>query len=179
MDKINMKELIAASLLTLLKNKDYNSITTGKIAETAHIGRRTFYRYFQTKDDVMKYTAEMLMDRFAETLLKNNAEGLRKISKSYFEFWENNIDTLLLLKKAHLLYFIEDNLPALVQQVAIKVNHDPNGTWKTFSPAEKEKYQYMFLFRLAGFWKLTIVWCEENPRKSPEQMSRLIQEIIQ
>lgn len=35
----------------------------------------------------------------------------------------NHMDVLLLLKEAHLLYFIEDNLPTLIEQVAIKTKH--------------------------------------------------------
>lgn len=172
------KDLITDSLLELLHQKDYHDITIGQIAANAHIGRRTFYRYFRTKDDIVTCISSQLMDRFAETILKNHATDLKEISKSYFEFWENHIDVLLLLKEAHLLYFIEDNLPALIEQVAVKIEHASKEELATLSPEQMELYQYMFYFRLAGFWKLTIVWCSENPRKTPQAMSELMQKIV-
>ncbi len=174
----NAKVFISNALLTLLEKCPYSQITIGEIAEAAHIGRRTFYRYFKTKDDVLEYISSELMDRFADTVLKNHATNLKDISKSYFEFWENHIDILLLLKKAHLLYFIEDNLPALIQQVAVKTKHASREDLARLSAEEIELYSYMFHFRIAGFWKMTTLWCSETPRKTPEEMSELMLKIV-
>ena len=171
-------QCISNALSGLLEQKAYHDITISQIAQKAYIGRRTFYRYFQTKDEVMRYTISLLMDDFADTLRKNHAEDLKGISQSYFAFWENHIDMLLLLQKQHLLYFIEDDMPALIRDVAVKINHIPPETEWNPPPAEMEKYLYMFHFRLAGFWKLTLIWCAEVPRKTPEQMSALLEEIL-
>ena len=127
------RQYIVKALFELLEHKNYHDITISRLAQKANISRRTFYRCFRTKDDVMKYTSALLMDEFADTLLKNHAADLKGIAQSYFEFWENYIDILLLLKKQHLL---------------------------------------------AGFWRLTLIWCEENPRKPPEQMGILMEEIV-
>lgn len=172
------KDWIADSLLELLNHKSYHDITIGQVAANAHIGRRTFYRYFKTKDDIVTYISSKLMDRFADTILKNHATDLKGVAKSYFEFWENHIDVLLLLKKAHLLYFIEDNLPALIEQVAVQTKHASGADLAALSSEQLELYQYMFYFRLAGFWKLTTVWCSETPWKTPEVMSELMQKIV-
>lgn len=173
-----VKQLISKALLELLDCHDYHDITIGRIAEKAHIGRRTFYRYFKTKDEVMEFISYDLMDCFAETVLKNHATDLRSITKSYFEFWEEHINILLLLKKSHLLYFIEDNLPNLIQQVALKTKHATKETLAALPADQLELFLYMFHFRLAGFWKLTILWCTETPRKTPEEMSVLMEKII-
>lgn len=90
----------------------------------------------------------------------------------------NHIDVLLLLKEAHLLYFIEDNLPTLIERVAIKIKHGSKEDLLALTPEQFEIYQYMFYFRIAGFWKLTIIWCSETPRKTPEAMSELMQKIV-
>lgn len=69
----------------------------------------------------------------------------------------NHIDVLLLLKEAHLLYFIEDNLPTLIEQIAIKTNHISKEYLTSFSPEQIELYAYVLYFRLAGFWELTTI----------------------
>lgn len=178
LEKNEVKQLVSHALLELLEHHAYQDITIGKIAEKSHIGRRTFYRYFTSKDEVMEYISQDLMEQFADTILKNQATDLRSITKSYFEFWEEHINTLFLLKQTHLLYFIEDNLPALIQQVAVKTKHATKETMAALPADQVELYLYMFHFRLAGFWKLTTLWCSETPRKTPEEMSLLMEKIF-
>ena len=177
-EKNQTKLWIINSLLTLLETKDYANITINMIVDHAGLGRRTFYRHFKTKDDTMKYITEVLMDQFAEKLLENHSSGMEEVAVAYFQFWENYIDVLLLLKKAHVLYFIEYNLTELIINVAKKVKHIPSGI-----PVEKlanlyAKHNFEFSIKLAGFWKATIIWCEEHPRKSPEEMSKIITSLL-
>lgn len=61
---------IINALLEQLERKDYSSITINMIVEQAKLGRRTFYRYFKTKDEVIEYITELLMDQFAKTIQK-------------------------------------------------------------------------------------------------------------
>lgn len=90
---------IVNSLLDLLKRKEYASITINMIADNAQLGRRTFYRHFDTKDEAMKYITELLMDAFAANVKTRNAQSYEEIIEAYFDFWEQYIDILLLLKK--------------------------------------------------------------------------------
>lgn len=76
------RQYIVKALFELLEHKNYHDITIGRLAQKANISRRTFYRCFQTKDDVMKYTSALLMDEFADTLLKKpcgRSEGDRAV----------------------------------------------------------------------------------------------------
>lgn len=173
------KKWIMEALLTLLEKKEYQDITIAKIADKAGLGRRTFYRYFQTKDQVMREIAQNLMNEFADTILKNHASNLETVTEAYFEFWEHKIDVLLLLKKAQLLHFIEDNLFALIADVALKVKHIPvdQMTDETITKGF-EKYKYDFVFKIAGYWHITLLWCEETPRKTPAQMSKIVSDIL-
>lgn len=172
------RHLIINSLLELLEKRDYSTITINMIVDHAGLGRRTFYRYFKTKDDAMKQITTLLMDEFADTLIKNHASGMEEIAIAYFQSWEQYIDVLLLLKKAHVLYFIEDNLPELITNVAKKVKHIPEGIPLEQLTRLYSKYNYEFSIKLAGFWKATIIWCEETPRKSPEEMAKIITSLL-
>lgn len=173
MNSVSTKECIRAAALELLKTSEYHDLQMKQIAETAHIGRRTIYRYFKSKHDVMTYIVERLMNDFAEKLLQDKSQTLEEIGITYFKFWEEHIDTLLLLKKAHLLYFVEDALPQLILQVAMKTKYQ-NKTLEEVKQSSSEDVRYEFGFKLAGFWKLTQIWSEEVPRKTPEEMSKII-----
>ncbi len=188
------KQWLIDAFLELLEQYSYNDITIERITTKAGLGRRTFYRHFQTKDELVEYITTLLMHEYSQTLLENNAQGLEMVAKCYFEFWENYIDLLLLLKKAKLLHFFSDNLEQLIMDVAIEVKHIPAPTDAAAAQSNAtvaspgvndmalddatialyQKYRYEFVFKLAGFWQVTLVWCEENPRKSPEEMGRII-----
>ena len=172
------KKLIIEALYELLDKKDYHDITISRIVDKAALGRRTFYRYFKSKDEVIEYSTNLLMKEFADIIVLNHAETQDSIIESYFKFWENHIDILLLLNKAHLLYFIEDNLLPLIYEVALKTGHINDKTNKAKAKEEYEKYKYSFSIKLGGIWKSTIIWALEDPRKSPKQMSRIINDII-
>ena len=171
---------IIEALLELLKHKDYHDITVSQIVDKAKLGRRTFYRYFKTKDEVIGYLVNLLLKDFANTILKNHAVTQESILKSYFEFWEPHIELLSLLNKAHLLYFIEENLPVLIYQVALDVGHMPETVAKDTNRLLMyyEQYKYEFTIKLLGIWKATILWCSENPRRTPTEMSKLINNIL-
>lgn len=48
-----MKAAIEAAFQALLRERSYESLTVSDITERANIGRSTFYRYFETKTDVL------------------------------------------------------------------------------------------------------------------------------
>lgn len=167
-----VKQWILNATLELLKNKNYYDITINEITNRAKIGRRTFYRYFKSKEEVVEVISINLIDNFAEKLLEENAESFNEIMQCYFEFWEQNIDIFLLLKSSRLLYYIEENIVELVTRIALHVGHIPNDTENATQILQE--YKYEFAYKLAGFWKLTLVWSEENPRKSPTEISQII-----
>lgn len=169
---------IVNSLLELLNKRSYASITINMIVERAALGRRTFYRYFKTKDDAMEYIANLLMQQFANTIMDLHASGMEAVTVSYFRFWEQYIDILLLLKKARVLYFIEDHFETHIISVAKQVKHVPDHMSTETLNELYQKYKYEFSIKLAGFWKATTIWCEETPRKKPEEMAKLITELF-
>ncbi len=68
------KERIIEALYELLDKKDYHDITITRIVDKAELGRRTFYRYFKSKDEVIEYSTNLLMKEFADTIVLNHAE---------------------------------------------------------------------------------------------------------
>jgi AcrR family transcriptional regulator len=48
-----MKQAIESAFQALLREKSYESLTVGDITERANVGRSTFYRYYETKTDLL------------------------------------------------------------------------------------------------------------------------------
>ena len=72
MKKVNRKESIIVdsiteALLQLMSKKDFNNISICEITEKAGIGRVSFYRNFDNKEDVLKRHAETITNNFFDT----------------------------------------------------------------------------------------------------------------
>ena len=52
---INIKELVARTMLELVKIQALESITIKDILEASQISRQTFYNHFQDKDDLIHH----------------------------------------------------------------------------------------------------------------------------
>ncbi|MBQ9491032.1 MAG: TetR/AcrR family transcriptional regulator [Lachnospiraceae bacterium] len=53
------------ALLQLMKEKAFDQISISELSENAQYDRRTFYRYFQSKSDILYlYCASLLHDSF-------------------------------------------------------------------------------------------------------------------
>lgn len=175
-----MDVLIQKTILELLKHKEYKDIQMKEIAEKANIGRRTLYRYFAYKDEIMNRIVSGLMDDFADIVNMVNRMDLEGIAYAYFLFWEKHIEEMKLLKKAHLMYLLEDNLPDLVMIVSLKTKYKnlTREEWEQVMEQWSAEDKYNFSYMLAGYFKVAQLWMEEKNRKSPEEMARIMRRIV-
>lgn len=175
-----MDVLIQKTILELLKHKEYKDIQMKEIAEKANIGRRTLYRYFAYKDEIMNKFVSGLMNDMADIINQVNRMDLEGIAYAYFLFWEKHIEEMKLLKKAHLMYLLEDNLPDLVMEISLKTKYKilSREEWKKVMDQWSEEDRYHLCYMLAGYFKVAQLWMEEKNRKSPEEMAEIMRRIV-
>lgn len=58
------REYITEALLQLMNKKNYENITITDIAERAGVTRITFYRNFNTKDDIVKQYVQNIFNEY-------------------------------------------------------------------------------------------------------------------
>lgn len=178
-ESMSTKELIRGTLQKLLEEKEYTEISMKEIAQRANVGRRTLYRYFGTKDDIVKFMADSVMNEFAEALLAQDARSLKEVTNVYFSFWEKNAEVFHCLDQSHLLYYIEDHLSDYITQVAFKtkfkdIDKEPD---ELLAEMPKERI-YDFYFKIAGYWELTKRWMREENRSTSGEISSLVVKIL-
>lgn len=177
-DKKAVRQWIADALLRLLEKYDYDSITIQNIVDEAKIGRRTFYRYFSSKDALLTDTIQMYMSRLGDYFKENLSGRAEDVSFYYFSYWEQNIDFLRIMQKAGLTYRISEHFEEAVHAIAQQLGHIPSHADRQSVMEYYEKYKFAFGFRLAGYWRVTELWAQENPRRSAEEMSMMINAIL-
>jgi AcrR family transcriptional regulator len=63
-----MREEVAATALSLFLERGFDAVTTGQIAAAAGISPRSFFRYFETKEDVVLSRMRDAVDSVREAL---------------------------------------------------------------------------------------------------------------
>lgn len=97
------KEYITEAILQLLNKKKYENITITDIAEKAGVTRITFYRNFESKDDIIKQYIQNIFSQY-------NWNDKLDITYQVFDFFTKNKKTIDLLYKSNLQFFLIDNI---------------------------------------------------------------------
>lgn len=61
-----LKECLSDSLIKLMKTKSIDQITVSEIADTANVGRTTYFRNFRTKNALISFKLVKLWERWAD-----------------------------------------------------------------------------------------------------------------
>lgn len=174
------RNCIREGMITLLKEKDYNKIQMKEIAERAHVGRRTLYRYFESKEQILEYVAVSQMGYLTDEILLREPLTLSNVLNAFFVFIEKHRTEFEILKKARLLSYMEDHLFELVTGVAAKTKY------RDMAPGELDMHlntlgsedYYSLHYTIAGAWRVAMLWMDKTPRHTPEEMADLTMRII-
>ena len=97
---LRSKQQITDALLKLMENHPYNDITVKQIILETDLVRKTFYRNFSSKDDVLDAYINMKVLEYCDALL-DQPDPLVVI----FDFCEKNRKMLDLLNKNNIDYY--------------------------------------------------------------------------
>ncbi len=162
------------ALLQLMEEKPFDRISVSELSDRAQYDRRTFYRYFHSKNDILYLHCASLLREMAKDMGK---EPLTPQSGflAYFEFWNRHRDFLSLLDRQKLLYFLGENQDQLLyRNVGIILQNDLPKQLTQVS--EFSRYAYYFI--LGGLWQALILWIRTEMKLSPEQLTRHILDIF-
>ena len=95
-------KMIEDGLMKLLEEKDFAKITVSEIVKKADVGRRTFYRLYEGKEDVLHRFFDRLCREYCDTCPPLERYDLARIAEEYFGFWYGYRKVLLLMMGAGL-----------------------------------------------------------------------------
>lgn len=158
------------ALLSLLQEKNFADISIRELAARAGYDRKTYYRHFSRKEDVLASYVATIFSEMAELILAAGPMSVRSGFTAYFTFWERHIDFLRLLAKNDLLHFLadidEDVLYTFVGQAV-----QPDLPESLNESSDLSRYSYFFT--TGGLRNVLIEWATEpdETRTSPEQVT--------
>lgn len=165
----SVDDLIKKALIRLLNNKSYMDITVSDLVKEAGVARASFYRNFNSTNDVLDRIIEDMANNFIETLvpiLSNNDIDLWR------EFLFNFIYNFRSCQKSLVI-----NNPSNVYIILFKLNN-------LFSLMQKEqnfsdiKDKYRINARFGLIHMVLKGWIDSGMQESPEQLVNYLMDLI-
>ena len=118
-----VKESITIALLNLMRKKAFSEIRITEIVNQAGVGRTSFYRNFESKEDVLKkYINELYSDYFLTHKVPGKMSTTvekRDYMISRFRFVKQNSEFFVLLNKNNLLYEVFESIEkSMLEKIA-------------------------------------------------------------
>ena len=99
-----VRNQITKATLTLLDTKPIHKISIYEICATAEVGRVSFYRNFESKEDVVQKHIFSLIRNWKERNNEQSKDSNAEMYGSLFSHLKENADFYLLLKRQNLMH---------------------------------------------------------------------------
>ena len=156
------KDKIVQSLIGLMKTHEFEEITVKNISELAEVNRSTYYRNFKSKEDIIKYKLESMMDEYLEEFESKHDKTKEAYIRTILETFLKHEEFLKIIHKQNQSYILQKVL----------VNYFNNILREA---SKKEMYQVYY--HIGGIYNFIICWIENDMKDQPESLAKIGAEI--
>ena len=156
---------ISKAFFELLETYEYDQINIRLLASTAGVTRKTFYRNFSSKDDILDY---IIYDRIYYTWEYQKATTFEETVMSFFTYWLDKKNDLKLFEKRHIFYLLSDKLEKYFKMNPIIASYISNQSdIMTFGA-------YFWNGLLAALMEVLQIWASRDFKESPRQLTDIV-----
>lgn len=151
------KDYITQSLLYLMKKEKFENITITDISKKAGVNRITFYRNFNSKEEVLKCYLDSITDNFIKTSkILYTPDNFQSYIINLFIHLERYKDIGILLYKSNMVHFLKDEFDRIFLAKAKNSN---------------EIYHYAFVS--GGLYNLYYYWIKNDFKETPYELANI------
>ena len=150
------------ALIELLKEKPISKISIEELTKKADVGRATFFRHFDSKEDLLSYR---LVEIYKEYMGDSFDASYSDIEHSikFFNFYRDTLDLHLLL--------LNNNLDSVIFE----------GFRKVLIPLEEQSDTdsiYTTFFTAYGLFGVILKWIKNGCKENSEEMAKLCRDLL-
>ena len=147
----------------------YDEISISELCDRLQIPRKSFYRYFSSKDGALYGLIDHTMmeyERFAVARQKVTGRTLSNELESFFQFWVEHKDLLDALQKSGLSgVLIERSISHALGETVMP---------KRFLPRDSRDMQrQVTMFGVCGLMSMVLTWHHDGYKETPTQLARV------
>lgn len=99
----NSRKWILEALIILMKEKSFDKISVTDITQKAGVARLTFYRNYETKEDVLLDYFKKRLEQYLLEMQSSERLNLEKMLEACFMYWSDDKLLLQLMVKQELM----------------------------------------------------------------------------
>ena len=154
-----VKRQITAALLNLLKEKKLADISVSELTEMAGVGRVSFYRNYQTKEDILREESDRLIQEWGKLYEANPESAPETLFPSLFDFYREHRDFYTTLYEAGMSTIMMDTIISTIQ----------------ITPELQNLEAYMKSFWAYGIYGWMLEWIKRGMQESGSELIGLFQ----
>ena len=154
-----VKRQITAALLNLLKEKKLADISVSELTEMAGVGRVSFYRNYQTKEDILREESDRLIQEWGRLYEANPESAPETLFPSLFDFYREHRDFYTTLYEAGMSTIMMDTIISTIQ----------------ITPELQNLEAYMKSFWAYGIYGWMLEWIKRGMQESGSELIGLFQ----
>lgn len=151
-------EHITESVLKLLKEKPIQEISISEITDDAGVGRTSFYRNYESKEDVVKKHIQVLVEKWNQEYKASEKDSNTELYGSLFKHLKDNADFYRLLEERNLMYLL---LEVFLEKIGPKTEYE-------------NMWAYTTAFITYGTYGWIKEWINRGMQESAETMAKLL-----
>lgn len=157
---VKSQQWLLDALIGLMHEKPYHKITVKEIAQRAGVDRSTFYRNFDTKEDVLNQYINQLAEEYIQRLQLIDRLSMDKVINVFINLCKDKLDFFITLRSNGLSNFVlesfNEQLPYVQEVMANEWEYQ----------MDSEYLQYALAFNAGGMWNMLMSWID-NGMKEP------------
>lgn len=167
------QQWLMEALIKLMKQKRFSNITICELSETAGVNRKTFYRHFQTKEDILKlYLHQTCFDYMME-LQKAPALTTYAIAYAYFSVCQMHREFLCLLAENDMLPLLLSAFDTYLPKLHLVFEN------RKLSDSPVHNSPYALSFFTGAFWNISVKWMHNGSKETPEEMAYIVKTLME
>lgn len=152
-----MKSYIVDGLLILMSDREFQSITIEEIVKKAGVNRSTYYRHFNSKEDIIYYFLDSIINEYLEKIRLKNPD-----LKTYLQ----NMFSHYMKYKKQILTIYHSGLSSIFLKVLEKY------FYAQIDSSQPLEEQHKVSFYIGGIFGHLLLWFSRDMQESPEEMTK-------
>ena len=161
-------------LLNAMKVKRYEEISVSDLCEHMQIPRKSFYRYFDSKDGALYALIDhtlMEFESFSEPYQPGEPRSLQRDLERFFLFWVR--------RKALLDALARSGMSGVLIERSISHALSETVMPKRFLPKDSQEIRrHIVMFGVCGLMSMVLSWHHDGYRQTPQTMAQIASRLL-
>lgn len=156
------------ALLKLMETSRFQDITIQEITYHAGLSRRTFYRNYSSKEDILAGFFHRIWEEYRGKIVQEPDLSMPNIARVFFSCMQNHLEFLTIINRHNLLPIFLSKVDELLPSAFYAARGE-----RIALPAETVRYA--LAFSAGGFMRILILWLNDGAKKTPDEMGAMVE----